>query len=183
MHTQSFIALLRGINVGGRHKAPMAGVRKAFEDMGFGEVKTLLNSGNVVFSGKPQPVEEIETRISRRLEEVFGFPIPVLVRSGEEIKAIIESEPFKGIEVTKDIRLYVTFVRKPPENLQTPRIAPDGSFKILAIREKAIFSVLNVSLINTPDAMSILEKSSGKDITTRNWNTVVKIHGMLSPAG
>ena len=171
-----YVALLRGINVGGHHKVPMATLKDAFEAMGFKSVKTFLNSGNVVFETDKVCDKGIEVEIATELAAVFGFPIPVLVRKSGAIQKIIEMDPFGEVQVQKDIRLYVTFLKEgPQEKFSLPWTSPDGSFKILEAAEGMICSVLDVSLSKTPDAMKILEKAYGRNITTRNWNTILKL--------
>lgn len=173
---QVYIALLRGINTGGHHKVPMVDLSKAFQEMGFVRIKTLLNSGNIIFEGESAPLEALEEKIRVKLESAFGFPIPVLMRKAEDIHALIAAKPFEGIKVHKEIRLYVTFLTEVPDHhLPVPWISPDGSFRLLGIKNREIFSVLDISTYKTPDAMKILEQSFGKDITTRNWNTIEKI--------
>jgi uncharacterized protein (DUF1697 family) len=174
---QKFVALLRGINVGGKHKVPMAQLRQVLEEMGFTGIKTLLNSGNVIFEAPKNDPEEI---ISMQLQKSFGFPIPVLVRKAEEIRRIVQSDPFKDIRITQDIRLYITFIKSiPQELLSFPWTSPDGSFHLLGMEDKTVSSILDLSVVKTPDAMAYLEKIFGKNITTRNWNTVIKINSML----
>lgn len=178
---QTYIALLRGINVGGHHKVPMAELRQEMEKMGFENVRTLLNSGNVVFGGDPESEETLEKTMAARLEQVFSFAIPVLVRKAEDIKALIDADPFKDIEVTKNIRLYVSFLRELPEvEPALPWISEDGFFKIMAIHDRAVCSVLNISATTTPKGMEALGHFFGKDMTTRNWNTLIRIANKLT---
>src|SRR5690554_4641792 len=105
------VAFLRGINVGGHHKVPMAELKSTLADMGFSDIKTLLNSGNVVFTTSPTAIAALEEQMAEVLEKKFGFPIPVLIRKMEDIQQLVARKPFKDIEVHKDIRLYVTFLR------------------------------------------------------------------------
>lgn len=177
---QTYVALLRGINVGGHHKVPMADFRIEMEEMGFKNVITLLNSGNVIFEGDSIQELKIEEKISIHLERFFGFSIPVLIRKSEEIVELINANPFENIEATKDTRFYVTFLKQPAESqLTLPWISEDQSFRILDIRNRAICSVLDLSVTATPKGMESLEKIFGNDITTRNWNTVNRIAGKL----
>lgn len=177
---KTYVALLRGINVGGHHKVPMADLRKEMETLGFRNVITLLNSGNVIFEATEQPPETMESNIASHLEVVFGFPIPILLREAGEILEFIEHDPFRGIEVTKDIRLYVTFLKQAPEtDIALPWTSDDQSYRILDIRNRAIFSVLDVSVTKTPKGMDKLDKLFGNDITTRNWNTIHRIAGKM----
>ncbi|MGC9354122.1 MAG: DUF1697 domain-containing protein [Mariniphaga sp.] len=178
---QTYVAFLRGINVGGHHKVPMATLRTEMERMGFKKIKTILNSGNIIFTGTPKEESGLEVDIALHLEKVFGFSIPVRVRNAGEILALTAANPFRGIEVTRALRLYISFLKKVPENkLTLPWISEDKSFRILEIRGKEICSVLDVSVAKTPKAMEVLEQFFGGDITTRNWNTLTRIAGKLT---
>lgn len=173
---QKYTALLRGINVGGHHKVPMAELQQEFRSLGFTGIKTLLNSGNVIFEGDPVKEESLEIVVADHLSHSFGFPIPVMIRKVNDIKNAIKTAPFKDIEVHQDLRLYVTFIKKMQEKtMDFPWIADDGSFQILSVKDRMVYSVLDVSQRKTPDAMNVLEKLFGKEITTRNWNTLLKI--------
>lgn len=148
--------------------------------MNFEKVETLLNSGNIVFEAQANDTEVLEKMISDRLEKVFGFSIPTMVRKSAMIDRLIDRDPFKGVMLTKDIRLYVSFLRKEVNTgLELPWTSSDSSFKILDNSEKTIMSVLDLSISKTPKAMGVLEKSYGSDITTRNWNTIKRIEKKL----
>lgn len=113
------------------------------------------------------------------MEETFGFPIPVLVRAMEDIQALVARDPFKNIEVHQDTRLYVTFFRDDVEDkLILPWTSPDGSLEILSANNKMLLSVLDISKGKTTDAMRLLERHYTTDLTTRNWNTVVKLNDL-----
>ena len=170
---EKYVAFLRGINVGGHHKVPMADLRSELEKMDFKNIGTILNSGNILFETNRCPSENI---ISNRLETVFGFPIPILIRKFEEIVKMFNDHPFENMEVTKDLRLYVSFLRNEVDaKLSLPWKSEDGSYTIIAQKEKAIYSTLDLVLSRTPKAMDAVEKYYGKDITTRNWNTIKRI--------
>ena len=176
MIKQKYVAFLRGINVGGHHKVPMAELRSEMINMQFGKVVTLLNSGNIIFEGGKEDLEKLEKKVSVQLEKVFGFPIPTLIREAEMINDLWNNNPFREERVSKDIRLYVSFIRKNVDlDMQIPWASADGSYKIIANRNKTICSVLDLSVSKTPKAMEVLERYFGKDITTRNWNTIGRI--------
>lgn len=177
---QQYVAFLRGINVSGHHKLPMAELRKEMERLGYKNVVTILNSGNVLFDDPSNDISTIDTTISEHLEKVFGFPVPTVVVNADLIDRFIEQNPFEDIAVTKDIRLYVSFLQEEPEvDLPLPWSSDNGSYKIIAMEDKAIFSVLDLSVNNTPKAMEALEKLFGKGITTRNRNTLDRIKKKL----
>jgi uncharacterized protein (DUF1697 family) len=178
MSSQSarYIALLRGINVGGHHKIPMPELRKVLEKLGFHSIVTLMNSGNVIFSTASEARGKISDDIENQLLQTFGFPVPVILVSADEIKPLVVSDPFKEVVVTSDIRLYVSFLKKKPAaEPNLPMVSPDGSFSVLSIRDSIIISVLDLSVLPTVKGMEMLEQIFGKDLTTRNWNTIIKI--------
>ncbi len=173
-----YVAFLRGINVGGHHKVPMAELRKVLEGVGFCDVKTLLASGNVMFEAEKQSANALSRKIEDTLEKKFGFQIGTIVLTGSGLEKMVKSEPFKGIKVGPQTRLYSTFLSaKPKSNLKVPYASADRSFRILDVTSTAVFSVLDLSKTQTTDAMQIVEKEFGKNVTTRNWNTVLKMVG------
>ena len=179
-NNSTYIALLRGINVGGHHKVPMAELREAMEQQGFTKIITLLNTGNIIFDASVNETDQLEIEIADVLQSTFGFPIPVLIRKKAMLLDLVQSEPFKEIAMTKDIRLYISFLKKKPEmEIETPWVSVDGSFRILEVRDRAIISVLDISITKTPQGMEALERLFGKDTTTRNWNTILRIAGKL----
>lgn len=164
-----FVAFLRGVNVGGNKKVPMGELKAAMEQMGYTNVQTLLNSGNVAFDGGAVDEKTVEAG----LEKAFGFSIGVLVRSQVALKKLILSNPFDAIDVTKDTKLYVTFLKDLSATLKSAQ--PTDNSQILDLKNGAVFWYVQESLSSgTLDVMAYLEKEFGKDITTRNWNTVVK---------
>lgn len=173
---KTHIALLRGINVGGNKKVPMADLKKMLEKMGYENVRTLLNSGNAVFDSSAKKATTIAKDISEQMKETFGFDCNIIVRSTGEIQKLIKTDPFKNIKVTPDTRLYITFRGTPKKStLKIPYESPEKDFKILKVTDGEIISVLTLGKKGTVDAMDILEKEYGKNITTRNWNTVLKL--------
>ena len=173
---EKYVAFLRGINVGGHHKVPMVQLREEMEKLNFENVVTLLNSGNIIFDAIADESERLEKIISEHLEKAFGFPIPTILRRSEMIYKLMSNNPFKDIILTKDIRLYVSFLRKDTESvLQLPWTNDDNSFKIIDKIDGTIVSVLDLSVSKTIKGMEVLERNFGKDITTRNWNTINRV--------
>lgn len=168
---------LRGINVGGHHKVPMAELRNKLNEIGCNNVKTLLNTGNFVFNIKQTNIRDLETKIEDFISKSFGFPIPVIIKTKKEISDLVNENPFEKINVHKDIRLYVSFLKDLPKlKMPIPYFSEDKTFKIISCKDKIIFSALDLSTTSTPKGMDDLEKLYGKNITTRNWNTIKKIN-------
>lgn len=175
-----YVAFLRGINVGGHHKVPMADLRATLRKVGYQNIVTLLNSGNVILDSPKDNIENLEKTIALQLEKTFGFPVPTIIRTAQTIIQMRAKDPFKDIKISKDIRLYVSLLKeKTNVNLELPWSNDDGTFKILEITGDSIISVLDLAIAKTPKAMGVLEKTYGKNITTRNWKTIERIYNKL----
>ena len=184
-----YVALLRGVNVGGHKPLKMADLRKAFDDMGFANVLTVQASGNVLFDAAGTEAAEDIHRLAARIEEglgrIFGSSIAVIVRPFAEIERLVASDPFKGVAIGPDTRLYVTFL-SPPAGSGTG-ISPEDSSRGIADAARGnvrrvdataghVLTVITVSpRWGTTELMAWLEREYGAGITTRNWNTIAKI--------
>jgi uncharacterized protein (DUF1697 family) len=173
---QTFVAFQLGINLGKR-TVKMAELKTAMEEAGYKNVRTLLASGNVVFEASEQDDASLTKKLDALMTEKFGFEIKNIVRSMEEITDLIKQDPFKGITLTPMTRFYVTFLSEPKEpSFRIPYETPEKDYKILMVSNKEVISYLILSEgRRTPDAMMMLAKEFGRNITTRNWNTVRKI--------
>lgn len=170
----TYVALLRGINIGGK-TVKMDALKKAFEELGCQNVRTLLASGNVVFETDQADEDVLQKSLEEKLLKVFGFEISIIIRPLEYIQEIVLSDPFKKVTVVPQPRLYVSFLApKTKSQIMVPYHSPDKSFQIISMTNDELFSVLDLKA-KTTDAMTFLDKKFGKNITTRNWNTVVKI--------
>lgn len=180
MNQQIYCAFFRGINIGPHKKVPMARVKELFAEFGATDISTLLNSGNVVFTKNARNEHDLEHLIEHMMEREFGFLVPTIVRSRDEVQKMINAKPFAGIEVTKDIRLYATLLQKEtPPPIALPYTSDDTSYRILAADNAVVYSVLDVSKTGTTEVMNVLEKEWGKEVTTRNWNTVEKVWNIM----
>ena len=180
IETKKYIAFLRGINVGGNHKVPMADLKLIFTEMNFENIITILNTGNIIFTTTKSNIKDLENLINKTLEAKFGFPIPVIIREEEFINDIIKTKPFKEVEITKDTRLYVSLLKNKAENeIALPWTNDEKSYEIIQNINNTIFSVLDLSISKTIKAMKSFEEFYGKDVTTRNWNTIIKINAKL----
>lgn len=155
-----YVAFLRGINVGGNSMVKMLDLKTLFEKLKFGNVKTVLNSGNVVFTvSKKELSKSLENKIEKELRVKYKKDIAVMVKSGEEILKMIKKDPFKKVKVTKSIRRYVTFIKD---------------------SKKDIYTVFDLdSKTDTVKMMAEVGKKCGDKITTRNWNTIEKISKLV----
>lgn len=180
----AYAAFLRGINVGGHKLVPMKELREAFSSLRFKNVRTFLASGNVLFEATGGSLAETRRKIEKKLVEVFGFEIGVIIRTMAELQRLSASTPFRGIPVTPQTRLYVTFLsEKPRANLQLPYKSPDGNFRILGASGSEVYSVVTPAPgTRSVDLMLVLEKEFGQKITTRNWQTILRVMNAHEPA-
>jgi uncharacterized protein (DUF1697 family) len=155
----------------------MEELKKAFESMGFANVKTLLASGNVLFETQETGTDNLIKRIEEKLEKELGHEIGVMLRTIEEIQNLADADPFKNIKVTPQTRFYITFLsEKPKSALKIPYESIEKDIKIVHVSASEICSFITLSpKRGTSDLMSVLEKEFGRKVTTRNWSTVTKI--------
>ncbi len=174
----AIVAFLRGVNVGGHNTIAMAALKSAFESMGFSNVRTVLASGNVVFEAPGKDPNPDQT-ISQGLEKAFGFPVKVVLRTVRELRAMVDSDPFKGIPSGPEIKFYVTFLaQRTPDRSRLRVPAPAKGVRIIRVTPGETFSAVTLSPgVGTPDLMAFLDKALGDAATTRNWNTIIRIAG------
>lgn len=177
------IVLLRGINVGQAKQVPMADLRTLLEDAGYGDVRTLLRSGNVVLtagSGAPATAAaQVAADVSERLGARFGFPIDVVVRTGAQLRKVAAEDPFDGM-ADDGARRHVAFLSGTPDRAALQRLLELDAAPELLVRG----GPTDLHLW-TPGGMahSVLTKELaraklGVAVTVRNWNTVQKLLAM-----
>lgn len=179
MRSTKYVAFLRGINVGGNTIVPMSKLQTLFGELGCTHVKTLLNSGNVLFTSSETNRDKLTKTIEEKLQKIFSFPIAVMLRTENDIRSLVAADPFKSVSMNPPIRCHITFFAEKP---RVDCKLPEGTnCKIIAIFDDAICWTIELSPdFKTPDVMKLLEKSFGKTITTRTWNTVVKVSTLLA---
>jgi len=151
----------------------MPALQAALEGAGFSEVKTLLSSGNVVFRGRRATDAAIEKKIESAIEEKTGKKFGVIVRSIEELQALIDAEPYQAFRLPAGSKRVVTFLRLQPEKRLKLPPALDGA-QIWTVRGREALSSY-VRSDKGPVFMALIEKTFGKDVTTRTWDTVQKV--------
>ncbi|KEF03374.1 MULTISPECIES: DUF1697 domain-containing protein [Streptomyces] len=170
------IALLRGINVGGHNKFPMARQRELFAALGHRDMTVLLQTGNIVFADPGTPPAETARRIEARIADELGFPVPVVVRTRDELAAAVAANPFPQAEAEPKT-LHVTFLSDAPadpsplKQLGSGAYAPD-QLRLIG-RELYMWCPNGVGRSKLADAVS--RARLGVTATARNWNTVTKL--------
>jgi uncharacterized protein (DUF1697 family) len=169
-----WVAFLRGINVGGHKAIAMADLQAAFEAMGFSGVTTVQASGNVVFeAGEEETPAGLAARIEQRLADMFGGRTRVAVRRMVDLEDLVGSDPFAAVSVTPATRLYVTFLSHPAPN---GKGLSDERIRLARVGGEEVLTAIELAPgWGTTELMRLLEKTFGREVTTRNWNTILKL--------
>ena len=174
-----YIALLRGINVGGNTKVSMPELKDLFDSQGFEKVTTYINSGNVGFDVSNNSAGEIEsklvTQIEQAIESHFKLPIQVMVREQLAIEKILEKNPFAG-EFENHKEMHVLFMKdEMPTDKQTQLIEKQTADERFAVLGREIYCHLRLGVADSLLGKGFIEKKLKVPITARNWRTVQKL--------
>lgn len=153
--------------------AKMPELRQCFEAAGFTDVRTLLASGNVVFSAAPATEAALERKAEAAMLAALGRTFLTIVRSIDALDALIELDPYSGFRLSPADKRVVTFMRKAPKAPPSLPIELDGA-RMLDLIGRELFSVY-VPSERGAVFMTLIEKTVGKDVTTRTWDTVKKV--------
>jgi uncharacterized protein (DUF1697 family) len=179
MASTQYLALLRGINVGGRNLVPMADLRAAFEAAGYCEVATYIQSGNVLFA-TDAPSAALEADIEALLEDRFGLPLPVVVRSHAQLRRVVAKAP-PGFGAAPDTyHSDVVFLKTPLTSRQAMRVVELRDEVDQAWPGTGVLYFARLSARRTQSRMNkIMGTPEYKQMTIRNWNTTTKLLALL----
>jgi uncharacterized protein (DUF1697 family) len=178
-----FVALLRGINVGGNRKVPMAPLRSLVEGLGHTEVETLLQSGNVVFTADEEATGAPADALAAAIEAEFGFAVAVLVRTKADLVRVIAANPFPDARAEPKY-LHVAFSSRPVTvealaGIDAERFAPDE----YRVGQDELYLWFPNGSGRSKLTIQLFEKALAADLTARNWNTVTKLRDLLASQG
>jgi len=169
-----YVALLRGIgplNPNMRNEK----LRGVFEDLGFGDVRTVITTGNVLFDADTSDVGALEQQIEAAWPERLGFHSTTIIRTVEEVQQLVATDPFAGEVETPGRSFQVTFLKHVPDPGVAAGGPEGGDFTSRAVGDRVICSVVDLTVARTPDLMRRMERTFGKQLTTRTWKTVHRI--------
>jgi uncharacterized protein (DUF1697 family) len=168
-----YVAMLRGINVGGHNLIKMEGLRAAFAALGFDDVRTYVQSGNIVFQTATTATARLAKKTSKKILDAFGLDVPVLIRTADELSEVLKSNPLlkrTGIDETK---LHVTFLAAASPKQTDEILKPlAGQSELFAVRGTEIYLYCPGGYGSTKLSNGAIEKKLSVHATTRNWNTV-----------
>lgn len=165
-----YAAFLRGVSP---MNAKMPELAAAFEAAGFADVRTMLSSGNLVFSAPAAPPEALARRAEAVMGRRLGTPFLTIVREVEALRRLLASDPYEQFGVAPGAKRVVTFLRGKAGTVPSLPIELDGA-KILCVRGAEVFSVY-LPGPRGPVFMRLIERTFGQDVTTRTWDTVRKV--------
>nr|WP_236587746.1 DUF1697 domain-containing protein [Tumebacillus amylolyticus] len=172
-----YLALLRGINVGGNKKIKMAELKQLLETNGLGRVQTYIQSGNVLFESEEDPLA-LQTKIETEIKNAFGFSVAVILRTADELKRVIADCPYSPDSLAEGDSIHVTFLGEEPSEKDLEKLSAGANefdeYQILG-REIHIWyrqRILDSKLTNQLQKLKVPASS-------RNWNTVTKLAEMM----
>jgi uncharacterized protein (DUF1697 family) len=178
---KTHVALLRGINVSGNKMVKMEHLRGIFETLHFQNVKTYIQTGNVIFETKEENPELICDKIEKELEKVLGFEVPVILRTIEELEDSMKNNPFEGTESSENDG-YITFLSSIPTDQAIDKVKTykSDTDELRFLNREVYLLCPNKGYGKTMYSNTFLEKRLGVSATTRNWKTVNAIINMAN---
>lgn len=165
-----YAAFLRGVMP---MNAKMPDLKSAFESAGFTDVKTVISSGNVVFNASRAPEASLQRKAEAALDKQLGRHFLTIVRSIDALQKLLASDPYEKFNLAPEAKRIVTFLRDTPGSKP---VLPLGlhAARILSMNGLEVFSAY-LPDPRGPDFMTLIEKTFGKELTTRTWDTVGKV--------
>ena len=167
-----YVALLRGINVGGNNKLPMKDLSRMFVEAGCERVQTYIQSGNVLFEATPDLVADLSDSIVNRISQDFGFRSPVILRTSQQLREVVANNPFLANGLSEDT-LHVMFAANPPSpalitSLDPARCPPDA----FMVQGQEVYLHLPSGVARTKLTNAYFDSKLRTITTQRNWRTV-----------
>lgn len=169
-----YVALLRGINVGG-HNVKMERLRELFAELGLLNVRSYINSGNVFFDVDNTNRQSLTRTIEEHLYKSLGYDVPTFLRTTTELASILAQDPFREVELTKDIRFCVVFTKEPlPEDIPLPQHSTKNDMDLIAHNRHEAFVVWHI-INSRPPSGKFSPDIIPATNTTRFYHTLAKI--------
>src|SRR5215212_9051399 len=173
-----FVALLRGINVGGHARVAMPALRELLESLGYQRVRTYLQSGNVVFEVADQSTDHVAESVTSAVAKEMDLTISVLIRTAREIDRVAEGNPFLGGKRDPSY-LHVTFLESTPSPEKSKAFrTPEGQTDELQLIDREVYLYCPGGYGKTKLNNTFIERRLGVPATTRNWKTVTSLQEM-----
>lgn len=176
---KQFISLLRGINVSGQKKIKMEELRQAYAALGFTDVQTYVQSGNVIFESDEEDASKLAVSIEAQIEGRFGYAVSVFIRDARDFQRLLDNNPFLQGRSEDPARLYVTFLQRAPGVTESSQLSvPAGDPGEFAVAQRDVYLFCPNGYGTTKLSNNFFERKLGQPATTRNWNTVNALYQM-----
>jgi uncharacterized protein (DUF1697 family) len=170
-----YVALLRGINVGGKNMIRMEPLREMLAGMGFENVASYVNSGNLAFDTRKTDDNRLAARIHEAIKKELGFDVSVMVRSADEIREVVANNPYDGkFESHKDLHVFFLNEKLSAEQ-EKMLIEKNSDAEMISINGREIYYLLRISIIDSVLGKGFIDKKLKVAATARNWRTVNKL--------
>ena len=175
-----FIGLLRGINVSGRNKIPMADLCQLCAEIGYGDIQSYIQSGNLVFSTLAKP-KVIESELERAIECRFQLLIPVIVRAAADWPAYVKGNPFPEASRAEPNLVMLALAKTSPKPEAVSALCARGTSgeRIVQVGD-SLWIHFAGGVARSKISPALLDRLVGSKVTMRNWRTVLKLGGMVS---
>jgi len=174
--TKTYIALFRGINVGGKNSLKMASLKEAVLKSSYTDVQTYIQSGNLIFRSPKTPPTILSFQLEKLVNDTFGINISIIVLSKKALEKIVRKNPFRPIKDDEISKLYVSFIK---EEINPNAIVSFAENTItddkFHITKKSIYTFYNVKYSASKLNNNLYEKKFNCIATTRNWKTTLKL--------
>ncbi|WP_405240578.1 DUF1697 domain-containing protein [Lentisalinibacter orientalis] len=178
MSRQTFVALLRGINVSGKNKLPMADLRALCIEIGCENVQTYIQSGNLAVTSA-LAATELEQRLEQAIEQQCRLSVPVLVRTASDWSRYVDSNPFPEESKRHANRVVLTLSKHPPDSDVAAKLNERAAHGEHVLREgDALWIHYPQGIARSKLVPAVIERLAGSPVTARNWRTVAKLHEM-----
>jgi len=172
----TYISILRGINVNGKNIIKMDTLQELYQNLHFEKVKTYIQSGNVIFTASETDSSKLEEIISNAIESVFGFTVPIIVLTKDELSEIIQQNPFLKNTAINPSLLHITFLKEVSTHLVTDSIiAKKQAEEEIIFAPQAIYLYCPQGYGKTKLNNNFLERQLKVTTTTRNWKTTLEL--------
>ena len=173
---KTYIALLRGVNVGGHRKIKMVDLKELLNKMGFKDVATYIQSGNVVFKSSITKTSELEGKIKKGIAKTFSLDVPVLVKTHKELKSIFDKNPFTETSDIENKRIYFALLKEMPQpELITAFQKVKFQGELFVVAEDCVYLNYSIGAGKAKLNNNLIERKLKVSATARNYNTMVKL--------
>lgn len=176
MQRKPFIALLRGINVGGRNQIAMPELRSLCIDLGWHHVQSYIQSGNLLFTAAADRAR-LETNLECAIERQFGLSIPIIIRSAAEWPTYVRDNPYADVSESEPNRVMLALAKAPPKEGAAEQLQERVSSgeRVVQVRD-ALWLHYGNGVARSKLSPALLDRLVGSPVTARNWRTVLKLN-------